>query len=79
VSGAQCLETPNGLVVAYAGQSAMVPEGWPMAIASVGTDTRRALVLVLHRSELPYSMPIDDPRSPDAPHAHWTPQGLCPK
>jgi hypothetical protein len=50
VSGAQCLETPNGLIVASAGGGAMVPDGWPMAIASVGEETRRALVLILHRS-----------------------------
>jgi hypothetical protein len=79
ISGAQCLETPNGLIVANAGQGAMVPEGWPMSIANVGPDTRRALVLILHRSGEPYSMHIDDPRSSGAPHSPWKPQGLCPK
>ena len=79
VSGAQCLETPNGLITAKAGQGAMVPDGWPMAISNVGPDTRRALVLILHRSAEPFSMGIDDPRSPGAPHSHWKPQGLCPK
>jgi hypothetical protein len=90
VSGAQCLETPNGLIVASAGGGAMVPEGWPMAIASVGEETRRALVLILHRSSEPYSMAVDgtsrvpgqavsDHRSHDAPHADWKPQGLCTK
>ena len=79
VSGSQCLETPNGLVIASAGGSAMVPEGWPMAISAFGPETRRALVLVLHPSAEPYSMAVDDPRRPGAPHAHWTPKGLCPK
>ena len=37
----------------------MVPEGWPMAISSVGEETRRALVLILHRSSEPYSMTVD--------------------
>jgi hypothetical protein len=88
VSGAQCLETPNGLIVASAGEGAMVPEGWPMAIASVGEQTRRALVLILHRSSEPYSMTVDgtsrvpgsavsDHRSHGAPHSDWKPQGLC--
>jgi hypothetical protein len=90
VSGAQCLETPNGLIVASAGGGAMVPEGWPMAIASVGEETRRALVLILHRSSEPYSMAVDgtsrvpgsavsDHRSHGAPHSDWKPQGLCGK
>jgi quercetin dioxygenase-like cupin family protein len=79
VSGGQCLETPNGLILANAGQSAMVPEGWPMAISSVGRETRRALVLILHRSDQPYSMAVDDHRSHGAPHAQWTPQAKCPK
>jgi hypothetical protein len=57
----------------------MVPEGWPMAISSVGRETRRALVLVLHRSDLPYSMAVDDHRSHGAPHAQWTPQATCPQ
>jgi quercetin dioxygenase-like cupin family protein len=79
VSGGQCLETPNGMILANAGQAAMVPEGWPMAISSVGADTRRALVLVLHRSDLPYSMAVDDHRGHGAPHAGWTPKALCPQ
>ena len=64
VSGSQCLETPNGLVMASAGGSALVPEGWPMAISAFGPETRRALVLVLHPSAEPYSMAVDDPRRP---------------
>ena len=79
VSGGQCLETPNGLILANAGQAAMVPEGWPMAISSVGRDTRRALVLILHRSDQPYSMAVDYHRSHGAPHAQWTPRATCPK
>jgi quercetin dioxygenase-like cupin family protein len=79
LTGSQCLETPNGLLMASAGGSAMVPEGWPMRISAVGPETRRALVLILHRSGEPVSMSVDDPRSPGAPHSHWIPQGLCPK
>lgn len=90
VSGAQCLETPNGLIVASAGWGAMVPDGWPMAISSVGGETRRALVLILHRSAESYSMAVDgtpripvsavrDHRSHGVPHSDWKPQGLCAK
>ena len=79
LTGTQCLETPNGLIMASAGGSAMVPEGWPMRISAVGAETRRALVLILHPSAEPASMAVDDPRSPGAPHSHWKPQGLCPK
>ena len=90
VSGAQCLETPNGLIVASAGGGAMVPDGWPMAISSVGGETRRALVLILHRSSEPYSMTVDgtsrgpasavsDHRNHGFPHSNWKPQGLCAK
>jgi hypothetical protein len=46
-----------------------------MAIFSLGPDTRRALVLVLHRTSERYVMPVD--ATPDAPHAHWRPKGLC--
>lgn len=77
VEGGQCLETPNGVLTAHAGESMLAPEGWPMSIASLGTQTRRAVVLVLHRSGEPYVMPVG--AHPDAPHADWTPKGLCAK
>jgi len=75
LEGGQCLETPNGVFTASAGQSMLAPDGWPMAIASLGTETRRAVVLILHRSGEPYAMPVG--ARPDAPHANWTPKGLC--
>ena len=75
VSGAQCLETPNGVITARQGQSMIAPDGWPMAISSLGSDLRRTLVLVLHRSDEPYTMPVD--AKADAPHAQWKPRGLC--
>jgi quercetin dioxygenase-like cupin family protein len=79
LSGTQCLETPNGVIKASAGGAAMVPEGWPMAVSDYGTETRRAVNLILHPSSEPLSMAIDDPRSPGAPHSHWKPLGLCAK
>jgi len=75
IAGGQCLETPNGVMTGQAGQSMLAPEGWPMAISGLGTETRRAVVLILHRTSEPVAMPIDS--SPDAPHAHWRPKGLC--
>jgi quercetin dioxygenase-like cupin family protein len=79
LSGAQCLETPNGIITASAGGTAMVPEGWPMAISDLGTEIRRTVLLVLHPSSEPWNMPIEDPGNPGAPHSHWRPRGLCPK
>ena len=79
LSGTQCLETPNGLIMASAGNAALVPEGWPMAISAVGPRTRRALVLVLHRSAERYSMPVHHQTQHGAPFANWKPKGLCPQ
>jgi hypothetical protein len=77
-SGAQCLETPNGIMIAREGGVMVAPEGWPMAISDLGSEVRRTVLLVLHPSKQPYTMKIDDPRSPDSPHSHWKPVGLCP-
>ena len=75
IAGGQCLETPNGVMVGRAGQSMLAPEGWPMAIAGFGSELRRSVVLIFHRSNQPLVQPVDS--SPDAPHAHWKPRGLC--
>lgn len=75
LEGGQCLETPAGVMTARAGQTMIAPEGAPMAISSLGPDTRRAIVLILHRSDEPYSMPVG--ARPELPHSHWKPQGLC--
>jgi quercetin dioxygenase-like cupin family protein len=69
VSGAQCLETPGGITVARTGEGAVVPEGPPMALSSVGTETRRSVLLVLHDTAQPWITMESD----------WTPKGLCPK
>jgi hypothetical protein len=75
LTGGQCLETPNGVIVGLAGQSMLAPEGWPMAISSFGPDTRRAVFMVLHRSDQPNVLPVNV--STDAPYAQWKPKGLC--
>ena len=61
-------------MTARAGQTMLAPEGSPMAISSLGAETRRAMVLVLHRTGEPYVFPVD--AGPNVPHAHWKPQGL---
>ena len=69
LSGAQCLETPEGIIVARAGESALVREGPSMNIQSVGTETRRAVLLVLHDTSQHWITSVSD----------WKPKGLCPK
>jgi hypothetical protein len=77
LEGGQCLETPAGVTLARKGDTMLAPEGAPMAIASLGTETRRTLLLVLHRSSHPYVM--REAMTADAPHAHWEPKGSCPR
>ena len=77
LTGAQCLETPNGAIRASAGETTVVPEGMPMAISDAGKETRRTVVLILHVSSEPPAFSLDDPRSSGAPHSHWRPLGLC--
>jgi len=71
VAGAQCLETPDGTTVAHAGESAVVREGLPMILSSVGTETRRTFALVLHDSAKPWTMVMHGDE--------WRPAGRCPK
>ena len=68
VSGAQCLETPQGITITKAGDSAIAAEGDLMTVQSVGTDVRRAVVLVLHDVSQPWQTLSSD----------WTPKGSCP-
>jgi ketosteroid isomerase-like protein len=68
LSGETCLETPDGTMVGRAGgPPVIVPGGPPMHLTATGTETRRALVLILHDSTQP----------PTTPAADWTPKGLC--
>jgi quercetin dioxygenase-like cupin family protein len=60
LTGAQCLETPEGTVVR---------EGPPMMLSSVGNETRRSVLLVLHDSTQPWTSPATD----------WKPANRCPK
>ena len=69
VSGVQCLETPDGITVARAGEGAVVREGPPMALSSVGTEIRRSVLVVLHDASHPWITMARD----------WKPTGACPK
>lgn len=70
LAGAQCLETPEGIIVARAGEGAVVRQGPSMRLSSVGTETRRSVLLVLHNASQPWI---------DYVSADWKPKGLCPK
>ena len=68
LTGETCLETPEGKMIGRAGGShVIVPGGPPMHLTATGTETRRALVLILHDSTQPPTTPAPD----------WTPKGLC--
>jgi quercetin dioxygenase-like cupin family protein len=68
LAGETCLETPEGKLVGRAGGShVIVPGGPPMHLTATGTETRRALVLILHDSTQPPTTPVHD----------WAPKGLC--
>jgi quercetin dioxygenase-like cupin family protein len=67
VSGAQCLQTPDRTIIANAGEGALVQEGPPMVLSSIGTETRRSVLLVLHDSSKPWTLP----------HSGWQPTGPC--
>lgn len=68
LTGETCLETPEGKMIGRAGGShVIVPGGPPMHLTATGTETRRALVLILHDSAQPPTTPVHD----------WTPKGLC--
>lgn len=68
VSGTQCLETPSGITISRAGESAIVPQGDLMTVKSVGEEMRRAVVLVLHDTSQPWQTLTTE----------WKPKGLCP-
>lgn len=68
MTGETCLETPEGKMIGRAGgQNVIIPGGPPMHLTATGTETRRALVLILHDSSQPATTPAHD----------WTPGGLC--
>lgn len=71
LTGVECLETPEGITLARAGDGAVVRSGLPMVLSSVGTETRHTFALILHDSTKPWTMVMQD-------HS-WKPAGRCPK
>lgn len=70
LTGETCLETPDGTMFGRAGgQYVIVPGGPPMELTAIGTEVRRAEVLILHDSSKPHSSLASD----------WKPKGLCQK
>ena len=68
LAGETCLETSEGKTIGRAGgEPVVVPGGLPMHLTATGTETRRAIVLVLHDSRHPAGSPAPD----------WIPKGLC--
>ncbi len=66
-AGESCVETPAGKQVGRKGVDVTVPEGEPMSLTTSGRETRRSIVLVLHRTDRPWMTMAED----------WTPKGLC--
>jgi len=70
ISGASCLETPDGVQVARgAGHWLMVRRGPPMLLMAIGQETRKGFALILHGEGSP----------PTTLTSAWTPEGRCPK
>ena len=69
LSGAQCLETPDGIMLFHAGESGLVPQGPSMRLSTVGAEIRRSVFLVLHETSQPWITYESD----------WKPKGSCPK
>jgi hypothetical protein len=67
LSGSQCLETSQGIIVARPRHGAVVQAGPPMLLNTVGKSKRKAVVLVLHDSSQPWVNQAAD----------WKPKGLC--
>jgi quercetin dioxygenase-like cupin family protein len=69
LEGTNCLETPDGVQTATAGESLIVPEGPAMVLTGVGSAMRRTLALVVHDAAQPWTIPVSD----------WTAKGNCPR
>jgi quercetin dioxygenase-like cupin family protein len=69
ISGASCLETPDGVQVARGeGHSLLVRRGPPMLLVAIGSQPRQGFALILHSEGSPPTTLVSD----------WTPKGLCP-
>jgi quercetin dioxygenase-like cupin family protein len=69
LTGAQCLRTPDQVLVIRAGEGGFVRPGPSMLLTSIGAETRRAVLLVLHDADQPWMTITSD----------WTPTTQCPE
>jgi len=67
LSGEQCLETPAGVMKAGMGQTMFAPPMTPMRLTNSGSSVRRALFIVIHDANQPWTIPTND----------WKPSGAC--
>jgi len=67
LSGEQCLETPTGVMKAGMGQTMFAPPMTPMRLTNSGSSVRRALFIVIHDANQPWTIPTND----------WKPAGAC--
>ena len=68
LTGAQCLRTPENIMVLRSGEGGFVPPGPPMVLTGIGPETRRAVFLVLHDASEPWQTNTTE----------WTPTRECP-
>ena len=68
LTGEQCLETPNGIQHAKAGEGMIAPAGTPMQLNITGTGNREALFAI-----------IKDAAKPVTTISDWQPKGDCQK
>jgi quercetin dioxygenase-like cupin family protein len=69
LAGTTCVETPEGNIIARAGEAAAVPEGPPMSFNVIGTEMWRTVFVVLHDASQEWITDGGD----------WTPKGSCTK
>jgi quercetin dioxygenase-like cupin family protein len=69
LAGETCVETSDGHTQTgrAGGAPVIVPMGLSMHLTATGTEQRRSLVLILHKSSEPVTTMVHD----------WTPKGLC--
>jgi len=68
LTGEQCLELPDGVVRARAGETMSAPAETPMKLNIIGPAKRDALFLIVHDSSKPWNTWLE-----------WQPKGLCQK
>lgn len=68
VEGTNCLQTPDDVRIARAGESLIIEEGPPMILSGVGQTTRRSLAVVVHDASQPWTIPMPN----------FTPKQSCP-